>query len=174
MAVIVFYVSLGNSFTPIDKSELTVISVVVKDEINANLGRRSDFGARFFSTNHACEFGLSKGGGIASGWKILSEFKHGDTLELQIRNSSLNRLTNQHVVVSFYSMAFEGRPIFSVEEYNESSILRERRVNFFLRFIAFLGLIHGFKLASIKTRFVIVGIFAVSVLAMRIFRFWLY
>lgn len=45
MAVIVFYVSLGNSFTPIDKSELTVISVVVKDEINANLGRRSDFGA---------------------------------------------------------------------------------------------------------------------------------
>lgn len=156
----------------VQQNELDTLTIVLNQDIQKSGGRRSLYQFRLNTEDYACTFVIKNAGGMAAQWDNLDNTLAGDTLIIGIHNSRLKDLTNKVKTIPIYTLIKNNQQVYTLNNYNASQKMINRRWNTIFTFAGILFLLLGFGLLSRNVTAFVAAVGFLVITTLRILDVW--
>lgn len=174
LGIIILSLSLYNTSSkkPITPSKQITIELS-KDIINVK-GRKSEIDYKFWTKAYHNQFNILKGSISSGKRKPISKLKEGQGLDVIISKNDFYNLNNTNKDITVRGLSINGTHLMSQSEFQNNRESYGQRIQIFSIFIAIMLIINALFKISKKINYLLVGIFASTILIMKIFEFGIY
>ena len=153
----------------IDKNSLVTKTIILNKDIKKVIGNRSRQAYYIYAYDYNCDFCILTPGGMAAKSRDnLDNIKTADTLTIKIHESRLADLQVKSEDVYIYSLEINGRPEFTVDDYNIAKQKYSRRWGIIFLVIGAIIMLRGLTLISNKTAFILGGLCFTIIITLRL------